>query len=163
MNGIYLLLGSNVGDRLENLKKASSLLIERKIQTIEESSIYETSPWGVMDQGWFLNIVLEVQTTYLPEILLQEILSVETMMGRERKEKWGERLIDIDILYYKDQVVGTEDLIIPHPGIPERRFVLVPMAELNPFADHPTLKKNQLELLADCKDDLDCIKTAFKL
>lgn len=163
MNGIYLLLGTNIGNRLEHLRNASRFLEKNHIFTLEESSIYETAAWGIQDQAPFLNLVLEVETSFDPKKLLQKVLEIETKMGRERKEKWGERLIDIDILYYNEQIVNEEQLKIPHPGIPMRRFTLIPLKEVNPFGTHPVLKKNHLELLAECEDQLACIETDFKL
>ena len=104
MNGIYLLLGSNLGDRLGNLKKAEDLLEKAKIKVLNESSIYETEPWGKQDQPWFFNVVLQIETSLRPVELLEKCLEVELSMGRHRKEKWGERIIDIDILYYDDVI-----------------------------------------------------------
>ena len=163
MNGIYLLMGSNLGNRMAYLREAARLLSKAGIQIIDESSIYETEPWGPQDQGWFLNVILEISTALEPQLLLDTILSVEKQLGRERKKKWGERCIDIDILYYQDQVVNTDALNIPHPGIPDRRFTLIPLVEMTPLAVHPTLKKNQMELLAACSDPLDCKLTDYKL
>ncbi|MEM6736942.1 MAG: 2-amino-4-hydroxy-6-hydroxymethyldihydropteridine diphosphokinase [Bacteroidota bacterium] len=163
MNGIYLLMGSNVGNRLIYLKKAASLIIEKGIKIIEESNIYETEPWGPKNQDWFLNIALEVATSKNPEKLLTTVLDVEEKLGRIRKEKWGERSIDIDILYYNDEIKNTESLVIPHPAIQKRRFTLVPLVEICPFEIHPTLNKTQMELLAECSDPLDCRQTDHKL
>lgn len=163
MNGIYLLLGSNMGNRLEYLKEAEQQLIAEGIQVIDESSIYETEPWGKENQDWFLNVVLQVETSKDPSLLLDAILKVEKSLGRIRKEKWGERCIDIDILYYHDNVVDNKNLTIPHPGIPDRRFTLVPLAEMCPLELHPILSKTQMELMADCNDELDCRLTDYKL
>ena len=163
MNGIYLLLGSNLGNRLEYLKEAAHLLARQKVKIIDESSIYETEPWGPKDQDWFLNVILEVTTLKDPETLLETILSIEKQLGRTRKEKWGERCIDIDILYYSNQIHSSEKLSIPHPGIPERRFTLVPLVEMAPLEIHPTLNKIHIELLAECSDPLDCKLTDYKL
>ncbi|WP_424961673.1 2-amino-4-hydroxy-6-hydroxymethyldihydropteridine diphosphokinase [Ekhidna sp.] len=163
MNGIYLLLGSNMGNRLEYLKEAEKLLITEGIQVIDESSIYETEPWGKQNQDWFLNVILQIETSKGPSELLGTILDIEKSLGRIRKEKFGERCIDIDILYYHDQMVNLENLSIPHPGIPERRFTLVPLVEMCPLEIHPAKSKNHLELLADCTDELDCKLTDYKL
>ena len=163
MNGIYLLLGSNLGNRLEYLKEAANLLAKQKIKIIDESSIYETEPWGQKNQDWFLNIILEVTTSLDPNSLLTTILSIENQLGRNRKEKWGERCIDIDILYFFNEELTTEKLNIPHPGIPDRRFTLVPLAEMAPLEIHPTLNKNHIELLAECSNPLDCKLTDYKL
>lgn len=156
MNGIYLLLGSNLGDRLLNLKTATNLLEAVGIRILNESSIYETEPWGKADQGWFLNLVLQTETALEPTQLLELCLETEKRMGRKRKEKWGERLIDIDILYYENQIIEGKKLSIPHPAIADRRFTLIPMCELQPNGKHPILDKSQVELLSTCDDNLEC-------
>lgn len=163
MNGIFLLLGSNMGNRLEYLREAEALLIQRNIQVMDESSVYETAPWGKADQAWFLNVVLEVETSFSPQELLKELLEVEKQIGRIRKEKWGERSIDIDLLYYHNHIVNENDLKVPHPGIPERRFTLEPLVEMIPLEEHPVLKRTQMQMLADCQDLLDCNVTDYKL
>lgn len=163
MNGIFLLLGSNLNNRLNNLRKAENLLLKHGIQILEESSIYETAPWGNEDQNWFLNLILQVDTSFDPHDLLKCILSIETEIGRTRKEKWGERIIDIDILYYHDRVIQEQKLTIPHPEIPKRKFTLVPLVEMQPLEKHPTLQKTQTELLAACVDRLDCNITDYRL
>jgi len=163
MNGIYLSLGSNMGNRLNHLKEAVKLLEKNGIKTLEESTVYETEPWGNKDQGWFLNLIIEIETNLNPEKLLKKLLEIEQKMGRERNEKWGERIIDLDILYFNKNVHESIDLIVPHAGIPNRKFILIPMTELNPFGLHPILKKNQMELLASCEDALACNPTDFKL
>ncbi|WP_420318311.1 2-amino-4-hydroxy-6-hydroxymethyldihydropteridine diphosphokinase [Ekhidna sp.] len=163
MNGIYLLLGSNMGNRLEYLREAEQLLISKGIQIVDESSIYETEPWGKENQDWFLNVVLQIETSSTPEVLLNMILEVEKSIGRIRKEKWGERSIDIDILYYNETVLKSDQLTVPHPGIPERRFTLIPLVEMCPLELHPTSLKNHMTLLAECDDPLDCKLTDYKL
>ncbi|WP_420575637.1 2-amino-4-hydroxy-6-hydroxymethyldihydropteridine diphosphokinase [Ekhidna sp.] len=163
MNGIYLLLGSNMGNRLEYLREAEQQLIANGIQVIDESSVYETEPWGKKNQDWFLNVILQIETSKNPSELLKTILKIEKSLGRIRKEKWGERCIDIDILYYHDHVVKHENLIIPHKGIPDRRFTLVPLVEMCPLETHPILSKTHMQLLAECSDELDCRLTDYKL
>lgn len=163
MNGIYLLLGSNMGNRLEYLKEAEQQLIRQGIQVMDESSIYETEPWGKENQDWFLNVILQVECSQGPLELLETILSVEKSLGRIRKEKWGERCIDIDILYYHDEILETDQITVPHPGIPDRKFALIPLSEMCPLETHPTLNQNQMELLAACTDELDCRLTDYKL
>ena len=148
---------------MDYLRKAASLLTKAKIEIVDESSIYETAPWGPEDQGWFLNVILEVNTSKSPEALLESLLNIENQLGRVRKEKWGERSIDLDILYYQSSVIDTTTLTVPHQGIPERRFTLIPLVEMAPFAVHPTLHKTQAELLAECTDALDCRLTDYKL
>lgn len=163
MNGIYILLGSNIGNRLEYLREAEQLLISEGIQIIDESTIYETQPWGKENQDWFLNVILQIATSRTPEELLDTLLDTEKALGRIRKEKWGERCIDMDILYYHDQVVETEKLTIPHPGIETRKFTLIPLVEMCPLEIHPVNGKNQVQMLAECQDELACRLTDYKL
>ncbi|MEQ8907460.1 2-amino-4-hydroxy-6-hydroxymethyldihydropteridine diphosphokinase [Ekhidna sp.] len=163
MNGIYILLGSNMGNRLEYLREAENLLIQQGIQVIDESSIYETAPWGKENQDWFLNVVLQIETSKSPTELLKTILEVEQSLGRIRKEKWGERCIDIDILYYHNEIMSTDELNIPHPGIPTRKFTLIPLVEMCPMEVHPETNQTQMQLLAECSDELDCNLTEYKL
>ncbi len=163
MNGIYLLLGSNKGDRMQQLNLACLLLQKRKIDISAHSSVYETAPWGIKDQAWFLNAVVRITTPLPPEALLETCLDVEEEMGRKREIKWGPRIIDIDILFYEDLVISTKNLSLPHPGIPERRFTLVLLNELIPNEMHPTLQKTQAELLRKCKDPSECRITNYQL
>lgn len=163
MNGIYLLLGGNMGNRMECLREAEKLLIKENIQVVDESSIYETEPWGKSDQSWFLNIILQVNTSLSAEELLKKVLEIEIELGRVREEKWGERSIDIDILYFNDEIIETNFLKIPHPGIPNRRFTLIPLVEMCPLETHPITMQNQMELLVACTDQLACIITDYKL
>ncbi len=163
MNGIYLLLGSNLGDRLNNLRTACSLLQQEGIKILNESSIYETEPWGTSDQPWFLNIVLQIETLLDEKTLLDICLKVEQEMGRVRLEKWGARLIDIDVLYFNDRVLKTDKLLLPHPGIEDRRFTLLPLCEIAAEETHPISNQSQAELLSKCKDELDCRLTEFHL
>ena len=158
MDGVYLLLGSNLGDRHENLSKARQMIREHSGSVIEESGIYVTAPWGISDQPEFYNQVIRISTSLEAEDLLQTLLQIETDMGRERRIKWGERLIDIDILFYGNLVINTDHLVIPHPGIPDRRFTLVPLCELAPDLVHPVLNKTMTELLDKCEDDLEVKK-----
>ena len=155
MQGIYILLGTNLGDREENLAQAKHLAVREGVRLLAESAIYETAAWGIEDQPGFLNQVIKVETSLSPEALLETLLSIEAEMGRVRKVKWGERLIDLDILYYHDEVIDSEDLSVPHPGIPDRRFTLVPLVELAADEVHPTLNKTQSQLLEICPDELE--------
>ncbi|GAA5044089.1 2-amino-4-hydroxy-6-hydroxymethyldihydropteridine diphosphokinase [Marivirga lumbricoides] len=154
MEGIYVLLGTNMGEREENLQQALQLLAQNNIQILKLSSIYETAAWGKTDQQPFLNQVIEVSTTFNPSQLLQALLGVEAKLGRVRKEKWGERLIDLDILYYNDLIINSPHLQIPHTGIVDRRFTLVPLKEIAPDFIHPVHLKTQTTLLSLCKDEL---------
>jgi 2-amino-4-hydroxy-6-hydroxymethyldihydropteridine diphosphokinase len=154
MEGIFLLLGSNLGNREEVLQKAVSSLERNGIIVIKKSSVYETAAWGKTNQQAFLNQVLKVETELNVHKLLELILEIEIQLGRVRKEKWGERLIDIDILYFHDKIYKEDGLEIPHPGIPYRRFTLIPLVELCPQNKHPIKKITQTELLDSCDDSL---------
>ena len=154
MKGIYLLLGSNLGYRVGHLDQAIALLSERCGTVVERSSIYESAPWGDEDQPAFLNQVIELDTELDPQSLLDKLLQIELDMGRVRFKKWGERMIDIDVLYYGSQLLESPNLIIPHPEIQNRRFTLLPMTELNPDLIHPGLHKDQVRLLEECPDPL---------
>ena len=155
MSGIYLLLGSNIGRRLKNLDRAKELIVSNGITIKKESQIYETAAWGNEDQEAFLNQVIEVETKKSPQRLLQITQLIETEMGRVRYEKWGKRLIDIDILYFDDLIFQENDLSLPHPGIADRRFTLVPLVEIASEMVHPVLEKTQAELLSVCEDQLE--------
>lgn len=151
-NKIFLGLGSNLGNREENLSTAQKLIEEKVGKIRSKSSIYETAAWGITEQNAFLNQVLEVETHFSPSAVLHLVLSIEKEMGRIREIKWGERSIDIDILYYNNELISTENLAIPHPFIQERKFVLVPLCEIAPAFIHSKLKQTNLELLEKCQD-----------
>ncbi|NIM96606.1 MAG: 2-amino-4-hydroxy-6-hydroxymethyldihydropteridine diphosphokinase [candidate division Zixibacteria bacterium] len=149
----YLSLGSNLGDRLQFLKEAIRKIGRSEKVSVEKvSPIYETQPVGYEDQGWFLNLVVEIQTSLKPVPLLQFLLSIEDQMGRKRERKWGRRNIDLDILLYDERVVDSAQLTIPHPRMHERTFVLTPLAQIAPELLHPLLKKKVEELLQSCED-----------
>jgi 2-amino-4-hydroxy-6-hydroxymethyldihydropteridine diphosphokinase len=155
---VFILLGTNLGDRLENLANAR-LSIERfPSKIIRASGIYETAAWGNTEQENFYNQVIEIQSKLRPIQLLNKIHETESNLGRIRKEKWGPRSIDIDILFYGDDVVSESSLIIPHPGIPSRRFTLIPLNEIAPKFIHPVLKKKIGTLLQECSDHLEVTK-----
>lgn len=161
-DGIYLLLGSNLGDRIDNLKQAIKYIWSFS-EIVKISSVYETAPWGVTDQPSFYNQVLEIKTATDPKSLLNEILKIEQLLGRVRKVKWGARIIDIDILYYGTQLINENDLIIPHPGITERRFTLEPLVEIAPDFIHPITGKTNLEMLELLDDQLSVKKLDAQL
>jgi 2-amino-4-hydroxy-6-hydroxymethyldihydropteridine diphosphokinase len=149
----YLSLGSNLGNKLRFLKEAISKIGEsNKIAINRVSSVYETQPVGYENQEWFLNLVIEIKTSFMPRDLLDHVLSVEDQMGRKREIKWGPRNIDIDILLYDNQVMQSDRLTLPHPRMHERRFVLLPLSEIAPQLLHPQLKKSVKELLEGCED-----------
>ena len=144
---IYLSLGSNLGDRAENLRAAVEALAP-EIRVIKKSSIYETPPWGVREQPPFLNQVLLTESNLPPRALLRFLKEREKILGRVPSFRYGPRLIDIDILFYDDLLLESPTLTLPHPRIPERAFVLVPLVELAPNLRHPALGKTMQELLA---------------
>lgn len=153
MNRVYMQLGSNLGDREGYLKQSHDMLMDEIGVIIKKSSIYESSPWGVENQGAFLNQVVLLETAVKPFNLLDMILNIEKEMGRVRIEKWGERIIDIDILFYNNEIIETNSLCIPHPYISKRRFVLTPLQEIGENYIHPILQKTINELLIECLDE----------
>ncbi len=159
MYNTVILLGTNTGDLSLNLNRAIRHIDERCGRVINNSSVYKTAPWGLSDQPYFLNQVIQVETALSPEDLLNQLLSIETEMGRERQVKWEPRLIDLDILFFEDKVIRKEGLVIPHPHLHERRFTLVPLAEILPGYMHPVLGKTVSELLSVVPDDLNVTMT----
>jgi 2-amino-4-hydroxy-6-hydroxymethyldihydropteridine diphosphokinase len=149
----YLALGSNVEDKRENLRLARAWLQTRDLHIRRESSIYKTSPVDYVEQDWFLNQVLAIETSLSPAELMAHCLGVEHRIGRERTVDKGPRTIDIDLLFYDQDVINHFDLVIPHPRIAERKFVLVPMAEIAPDFIHPLLNKPIHILLAERAND----------
>jgi len=157
LNKVFLGLGSNLGNREENLLMAQKLIEEKVGKVRSKSSIYETAAWGITEQNAFLNQVLEIETVFSPSAVLHLLLKIEKDMGRIREIKWGERSIDIDVLYFNNVILSTENLVVPHPFIPERKFVLVPLCEIAPVFIHPKLKQSNLELLEKCQDSGEII------
>lgn len=149
-----LLLGSNQGNRVMQLKVATDKITQLIGHIKKISSIYETAAWGKYDQPDFLNQSLVVNSTLNPVEVLQTIQSIESAMGRTRVTKWGERTIDIDILYANDLVLDLHQLKIPHPEIQNRRFTLIALTEIDPDFIHPILHKNHRDLYNDCLDNL---------
>ena len=147
MSLVYIALGSNLGDRAANLAKAREML-GNDIRVLKCSSVYQTAPWGYSEQDDFYNQVLECETELSPMRLLRRLKGVERGMGRKKTFRNGPRVIDLDILFYDNLILETMRLVIPHPRMHERAFVLVPMVELNPELIHPKLGKNMAELLA---------------
>lgn len=151
----YLCLGANSKNRLTTVQQAVSLLsLAENIKLIRASALYETEPWGVKDQNWFLNMVVEIKTDLSAQDLLMKCLSIEKMLGRDRsrEQRWGERPVDIDIIFYDNQIINTGILTVPHPRMHERAFVLVPLLELIPDFVHPVLKKSVSELYDELDD-----------
>ncbi|MGH9699178.1 MAG: 2-amino-4-hydroxy-6-hydroxymethyldihydropteridine diphosphokinase [Candidatus Acidiferrales bacterium] len=152
MKTIYLSLGSNIGDRAENIARAIAALAEHGVRVTRQSSLYETEPVELREQEWFLNGVVEVQTDLAPREVMAALLSIERSLGRERTIPKGPRIIDLDILLFGDTEMKEPQLEIPHPRMAARRFVLVPFAEIAPDAWHPVLRKSIAALLSETPD-----------
>lgn len=146
----YVGLGANLGDPRRQLQEAlARLAAAEEIEVTKVSSFYLNPPLGPPDQPWYVNAVAQLRTRLTPEELLRVLHRVERDLGRFRQERWGPRLIDLDLLLYGGEIIAGPDLRLPHPEIPRRSFVLVPLAEIAPQAWHPGLKKTALELLAE--------------
>ncbi len=142
-NLVYIGVGSNLGNKYENISQAKKLLNEAThTSVVAVSGLYTTEPFGDVPQEDFLNGVFKIQTSLNPEALLTFLNRVESILKRERTIRWGPRTLDLDILFYNDEVIHTEKLIIPHPGIEKRLFVLTPLNDLIPDYQHPVLKKS---------------------
>jgi 2-amino-4-hydroxy-6-hydroxymethyldihydropteridine diphosphokinase len=146
---VYIALGSNLGDRAENLRQAREQIGAPDLRVLRASSIYETAPRDVEDQPWFLNQVIECETDLFPRQLLARLQKIEKAMGRTRTSAKGPREIDLDILLFGDAVIKAPELEIPHPRMTERRFVLEPLAELAPEKRHPGTRRTVREMLKD--------------
>lgn len=144
-----------MGDKRRLLTVALQRIEDQIGDIIMSSGLYLTGAWGVEDQPDFLNQVLEVESKLKPHGILRKIASIEEQMGRKHYEKWGPRVIDIDLLYYADKVIDSKKLSVPHLGIPDRRFTLVPLNEIAPNFTHPVLRKTNAELLSLCQDPLE--------
>lgn len=152
---VYLSLGSNFGDRIGYVQQATSLLgASDGISIVRTSAFYETEPWGMNSENWFVNAVLEIKTTLSPQALLEECQRIETQLGRKRQDDNGyaDRSIDIDILFYNKEIVNEENLVIPHKFVHLRAFTLVPLLELIPNFEHPVLHKTISELHNDLEN-----------
>jgi len=143
-------IGSNLGSPQENCNRAISLLCESEsISLLKQSALYQSEPIGKTNQPWFVNAVIEIQTTLSPESLLQTLLNIEQQMGRTRNEKWGPRIIDLDILDYDARIINSKSLTLPHPEMLNRRFVLEPLSEISGSTIHPLKKKSIKSLLSE--------------
>ena len=158
MTTAYLSIGSNIGERLKFIEQAVSFLgLCEEIEVVQTSALYETEPWGVKDQNWFLNVAVEINTTLSPQDLLVKCNQIESTLGRTRdvEKRWGERTVDIDIVFYGKQIINTDILVVPHTRMHERAFVLVPMLEIAPEFVHPIFNKSMVDLyesLVDVED-----------
>lgn len=144
-------LGSNLGDRAGFLNKALSQL-EDLGKLTGKSAIYETAPWGVEDQPHFLNMAIELMTTLEPFELLEKMRAIETGLGRQREQKWGPRTIDMDLIFYGDQIIESNELVVPHPQAHKRAFVLIPLLDICPDRIHPKFQQKVWELYDQCSD-----------
>lgn len=153
-----ILLGTNLGNKVSMLDKAKKSIQNKVGDLVKISSVYETAAWGNTDQPSFLNCILQVSTHLAPAELLNSLLTIEADLGRIREKKWAPRTIDLDILYYEKEIISTDNLIIPHPQIQNRRFTLVPLCEISPDFIHPVLGLSNLELLSACLDQSDVVK-----
>jgi len=149
----YIGIGSNLGEPLENCRRAIRLLGEMKGCHLQQySAFYRTEPVGVEGQGWYVNAAASLETERSPVHLLAGLLALEKKMGRVRKEKWGPRIIDLDLLMHGERVIDEEGLIVPHPRMHERRFVLVPLVDIAPNLVHPVYRRRMMDLLDACPD-----------
>jgi 2-amino-4-hydroxy-6-hydroxymethyldihydropteridine diphosphokinase len=155
---VYLALGSNEGNRKANIYNAIDLINKEIGQVVKKSHLYETEPWGKTEQDLFLNMVVMANTTLEPRDLLSAITKIERALGREKKEKWGPRTIDVDILLYGKRVIRDKGLEIPHPDLHKRGFVLVPLMDIAPDLEHPVLKRQIDELYMDCPDESEVVR-----
>ena len=153
MHKVFLGIGGNIGDKKKNYFRVHDL-IDKKLGSIQiSSSVYETPPWGFQSEDSFWNQVIQIETVLEAEELLWRIQELEEDFGRERgKERYSSREMDIDILYFNDEFFETKSLIIPHPKLQERKFVLVPLAEIAPEFVHPLLRMSSVTMLENCRD-----------
>jgi len=154
MNTAYLLIGGNLGNVRENFCKAIAEIEKRVGKVSAQSSLYKTAAWGVENQPDFLNLALKVETDLSAQELLATVLNIEKNLGRIRREKYGARAIDIDILFFNNAIIEEENLKIPHPLLHKRNFALYPLAEIAPDFFHPLFKKHISQLLAESPDNL---------
>ena len=158
MNRAYISIGSNQGNRREQMERAIAFLMVLGGAIVKRSDYFETKAWGKEDQPDFLNMCLELTTTKSAHKLLKVIQDIETQLDRQRTQKWGQRTVDLDILFFNDAIINDDQLTVPHPYIPQRKFVLVPLAQVAAGVVHPVLHKTVQQLLESCPDDLEVVK-----
>lgn len=157
-NIVFIGLGSNLGER-ENMLRAAAEALQPEIQPIAYSHIYETPPWGYLEQPPFLNQVIQARTTLSAQVTLEKLKLVEKQMGRIQNFRYGPRAIDLDILFFNDEIIESDGLTIPHPELPARGFVLIPLQEIAPDLMHPVLKKTVREMV----EAIDCTEISVYL
>ena len=158
---VFILLGSNLGDREMLINQACKMMEEKCGGIVRRSGLYESEPWGFQAEQWFLNQVVMIDTALQPDALMHTLLSIEKALGRDRTvhhDGYVSRPIDLDILYFGDKIIDTQMVNAPHPRLHQRRFTLMPLCEIAPDFVHPTLKKNNLQLLDECRDNGKIIK-----
>ncbi|MBO0526923.1 2-amino-4-hydroxy-6-hydroxymethyldihydropteridine diphosphokinase [Clostridium botulinum] len=146
MHTAYVAFGSNIGEKENYIKRALEKIEEREIKIIKVSPIYETEPYGVLDQDSFLNGVVKIETNLTPEDLIEVLLDIEKQLDRVRERRWGPRTIDLDIIFYDDLIINKNNLIIPHKDMENREFVLKPLCDIDKNFIHPVLKKSVKQL-----------------
>lgn len=151
MHTAYVAFGSNIGEKKSYIKRALEKIEERKMKIIKVSPIYETEPYGVLDQDSFLNGVVKIETNLTPEDLIGELLHIEKQLDRVRERRWGPRTIDLDIIFYDDLIINEKDLVIPHKDMENREFVLKPLCNIDENFIHPVLKKSIKQLYDELK------------
>ena len=152
---VFVLLGSNLGDRELLVNQASKMIGERCGKIVAKSRLYESEPWGFKSEHWFLNQVVKIETALSPDDLIKELLEIEKELGRDRSvphEGYVSRPMDLDILYFGNEIIDTQMITAPHPRLHERRFTLLPLCDIAPDYVHPVMKKTNLQLLDDCQD-----------
>ncbi|CAM2904799.1 2-amino-4-hydroxy-6-hydroxymethyldihydropteridine diphosphokinase [Clostridium sporogenes] len=151
MHTAYVAFGSNIGEKESYIKRALEKIEKRGIKIIKVSPIYETEPYGVLDQDSFLNGVVKIETNLTPENLIEVLLDIEKQLDRVRERRWGPRTIDLDIIFYDDLIINEKDLIIPHKDMENREFVLKPLCDIDENFIHPVLKKSVRQLYDELK------------
>jgi len=152
----YLSLGGNLGNTIEIFQNSMEILTKKVGKITQLSSLYQTAAWGPIPQNDFINQVIEVETKLSAPELMDILLEIELQQGRVRQERWGPRTLDLDIIFFGEQLISRENLEIPHPRMTDRKFVLVPMTEINPSFVHPKIQKTMEKLLLECKDESEC-------
>jgi 2-amino-4-hydroxy-6-hydroxymethyldihydropteridine diphosphokinase len=150
----YIGIGSNVGDKARQCERGVAEILKRdRHRLLARSSLYKTQPIGYIEQDWFINLVIKIETEMDAPALLCSLKEIESRLGRVKTHRWGPRSIDLDILFFNDDRIQTDELTVPHPLIQDRQFVLVPLAEIDPTLTHPVLKKTVQQLLEQLRED----------